>query len=74
MKITYDREADALSIIFRETTVTTQHLAEGIAVDYDGEGRLVGIEVLDAIQRFGGKDTLRQVVLEGVGLATPAPA
>jgi hypothetical protein len=37
MKISYDPEVDALSITFRETTVTTKHLAEGIAADYDGE-------------------------------------
>lgn len=67
MRISYDSEVDALSITFRETTVTTQPLAEGIAADYDSEGRLAGIEILDAIQRFGSSDTLRQVVLEGVG-------
>jgi hypothetical protein len=39
MKISYDPEVDALSITFRETTVTTKHLAEGIAADYDSEGR-----------------------------------
>ncbi len=71
MKITYDVEADALSITFRETTVTTQHVAEGIAVDYDQEGQLVGIEVLDAVRRVGGRDTLHQVVIEGLRLATP---
>ena len=38
MKISYDPEVDALSITFRETTVTTKHLAEGIAADYDSEG------------------------------------
>jgi len=69
MKIRYDQEVDALSIIFRETTVTTRALAEGIAGEYDSEGRLVGIELLDAIKRFGNADTLRQVVLEGVGPA-----
>jgi YD repeat-containing protein len=67
MKISYDPEVDALSITFRDTTVTTKHLAEGIAADYDAQGQLVGIEILDAIKRFGGKDTLRQVVLEGIG-------
>ena len=71
MKIAYDSEVDALSIIFRETTVTTKHLAEGIAADYDAQGRLAGIEILD-FQRFGDTDTLRQVVLEGVGPANPA--
>lgn len=40
MKIRYDAEVDALSIVFRETTVTTRTLAEGIAGEYDAEGRL----------------------------------
>jgi uncharacterized protein YuzE len=72
MKISYDSEVDALSIVFRETTVTTKHLGEGIAADYDSEGRLVGLEILDAVRRFGGRDTLRQVVFEGVGPSVPA--
>jgi YD repeat-containing protein len=54
MKITYDAEVDALYIQFLETTVTTEHLAEGIATDYDAEGRLAGIEILDALKRFSG--------------------
>lgn len=72
MKIAYDAQVDTLSIIFRETTVTTKHLAEGIAADYDAQGRLAGIEILDALKRFGDADTLRQVVLEGIGPAAPA--
>jgi uncharacterized protein YuzE len=71
MKISYDPEVDALSITFRETTVTTKHLAEGIAADYDASGRLAGIEVLDAVRRFGDRDTLQQVIIEGIN---PAPA
>ena len=67
MKISYDAEVDALSIIFRETTVTTQHLAEGIAADYDSQGRLAGLEILDAQKRFGGAETMRRVELGGVG-------
>ena len=69
MKITYDPEVDALYIQFLETTVTTEQLAEGIAADYDQEGRLAGIEILDALKRFGNRDILRRVVLEDVGLA-----
>jgi len=69
MKISYDPEVDALSIIFRETTVTTEHLADGIAADYDVDGRLAGIEILDASLRFGDKETLRNVVLEHLGPA-----
>jgi|GEM_PF-339750 len=69
MKISYDPEVDALSIIFRETSVTTKPLAEGVAAEYDSEDRLVGLEILDAVRRFGGRETLRQVVLEGIGPA-----
>ena len=69
MKISYDAEVDALSITFRDTTVTTKHLAEGIAADYDSEGRLAGLEILDAQKRFGGRDSVRQVQLEGVSLS-----
>ena len=67
MKISYDPAVDALSITFRDTTVTTKHLAEGIAADYDAEGKLAGIEILDVIKRSGGKEALRQVVIEGFG-------
>ena len=69
MRITYDVEVDALYIRFIETTVTTKHLAEGIAADYDAEGRLAGIEILDAVKRFGVPDVFRQVVLEDIALA-----
>lgn len=68
MRITYDREVDALSIRVKETTVTTKHLAEGIAADYDAEGRLAGIEILDAIKRLGDPTVFKQVVLEDVAL------
>ena len=71
MKIAYDQEVDALTITFRDTTVTTKHLAEGIAADYDADGRLAGIEILDAIKRFGDKETLNQVVIEGLGPSQP---
>jgi uncharacterized protein YuzE len=72
MRIRYDAEADALSIIFMETTVTTRHLAEGIAADFDQEGRLSGLEVLDAAKRLGGRDTFRKISLEGMGSPYPA--
>lgn len=71
MKIVYDQDVDALSIVFKETTVTTEHLAEGIAADYDEGGRLAGIEILDASKRFGGDETFQQVVLERVGPSRP---
>ena len=62
MRITYDLEVDALYIRFIDTTVTTHHIIECIAVDYDKNGKIAGIEVLDAIKRFGNKDVFKKVV------------
>lgn len=66
MKVSYDHEVDAISIIFRETTTTTKTLGEGIAVEYARHGRLAGIEVLDAVKRFGDAESLRHVIVEGI--------
>ena len=70
MRITYDPTVDALYIRFEEAKqVATEHLTQGIAADYDEQGNLAGIEILDALKRFGGKkDTLRRVILEEIGL------
>ena len=66
MKITYDREVDALYIRFTDTTVTTKHLEDGIALDYGAANHLAGIEILDAAQRAHNPETLRQVLFEKV--------
>lgn len=71
MRIRYDPEVDALSISFRDTTVTTQELADGIAAEYDAQHQLVGLEILDAMKRFGDPSTLQQVILEGIGPSAP---
>jgi len=68
MKITYDIEVDVFYIRFLDATVTTKHLAEGISVDYDSDGHLAGIEIIDAIKRLGNKDVFKQVILEDVAL------
>jgi uncharacterized protein YuzE len=40
MTISYDSEVDALYIGFIETSVTTKHVAEGIAVEHAADGRI----------------------------------
>ncbi|MCL5997045.1 MAG: DUF2283 domain-containing protein [Chloroflexi bacterium] len=71
MKITYDSEVDALSIVFIDTTVTTKQVAEGVAIDYAEDGRVAGIEILDALRHFGSADVLRRIEIENM---LPAPA
>jgi uncharacterized protein YuzE len=68
MRITYDSEVDVLYIRFHEATVTTKHLDDGLAADYDANGRLAGIELLDAVKRLGDKDVFKRIVLEDIGV------
>lgn len=74
MRIRYDSEVDALSVVFRETTVTTRELADGIVAEYDADDRLVGLEILDAASRLDDPTAFREIVLEGIGPAVSSPA
>lgn len=62
MKISYDSEVDALYICIKETEVSTKHLAEGIAIDYDKDGNLAGIEILDVGKRLGDMNFFRHII------------
>ncbi len=65
-------EIDIPSVVFRDTTVTTKELAEGIVGEYDAQDQLVGLEILDAGTRLGSPSMIRQVTLEGLDLS-PTP-
>jgi len=53
MRIEYSKNADALYIQLRETTTgDTMDIEEGVTVDLDEEGHIVGIEILDASERL----------------------
>ena len=52
MKVIYDRDTDALTVIFTETPVAKSDEAKpGIVLDYDTDENLVSLEILDASQR-----------------------
>lgn len=63
LEITYDHTVDALYIRFRRANVVTEHWAEGVAADFDAEGNLVGIEVLDALRRAGEDPSFANISL-----------
>ena len=65
MRITYDGKADALYIAFGEGPATVEEVAEGIALEWDGEGRLLGIEILEASKRLP-PEALRRFALEAL--------
>ena len=57
MRIEYDREIDALYIRLQEKYVAhTLEIEEGLNLDLDRNGKLVGIEVLDATERYSLAD------------------
>ena len=59
MRIEYDREADALYIQIQEKRVTkTKEIEEGVLIDFDEDGKLIGIEILDATKRFTLSDII----------------
>lgn len=57
MRIEYDREVDALYIRLQEKYVArTMELEEGLNLDLDENGKLIGLEVLDATERYSLAD------------------
>ena len=57
MKIEYDKEVDALYIRIQEKHVSrTEEVSEGVNLDFDEEGRLIGLEVLGAVERYSSAD------------------
>jgi uncharacterized protein YuzE len=49
MKTIYDPEADALYVRFTETSIfESEEVADGVVLDFDAEGRIVAIELLEA--------------------------
>jgi uncharacterized protein YuzE len=57
MKIEYDRGVDALYIRLQEKYVAkTIELEEGLNLDFDENGKLIGLEVLDATDRYSLSD------------------
>ena len=66
MKIEYDREVDALYILLRDVPpVDTADIEEGVTVDLDADGHIVGIEILDAVDRLG-RDSLLNISIENM--------
>ena len=57
MKIEYDREVDALYIRIQEKEVSqTKEVAEGINLDIDKDGKIIGLEIMGAAERYSLKD------------------
>jgi uncharacterized protein YuzE len=53
MKVTYDAGVDVLRIVFRDAPVEeSDEDKPGVILDYDAEGNIIGLEVLNASRQI----------------------
>lgn len=69
MKLTIDNTADALYLTLSEVEIQeTRQVAPGVMLDYDAEGKVVGVELL-SISKRAGKADLQRLLFETLGSA-----
>ena len=67
MKLTVDREADALYLDLDEAPAAeSEEISPGVILDYNAEGKVVGIEMLYLSKRVSA-EKLGRLQLETVG-------
>jgi uncharacterized protein YuzE len=60
MKTHYDPESDALYVRFADAAVVdSEEVRPGIVFDFDAEGRIVAVEVLEASKHLAGGTDLK---------------
>ena len=65
MRVRVDHGADAVYVNLTDRPIKdSEQVADGIIVDYDAEGRIVGVEILDASKRTNDPSVLRQFSFE----------
>jgi len=67
----YDRAVDTYYIRIQEVDVfRTEELDEGLNLDFDAGGKLIGIEILNALERYKPQELFR-VSSEALALSEP---
>ena len=64
MKVTYDPEVDVLRILFSNSPIEESDGDKpGVIIDYDKDGNLVGMEILDASKRIDNPRAVEYAVV-----------
>jgi uncharacterized protein YuzE len=68
MKVTYEPDVDVLRILFRDTPIEeSDEDKPGVIIDYDRDGTIVGLEILNASLRVENpRGVDYQVIAEGL--------
>ena len=57
MKIEYDKKADALYLAIQAKYVAkSKEIQDGVVVDFDEKGKVIGFEILDVSKRYKHSD------------------
>jgi uncharacterized protein YuzE len=65
MKVEYDQQADAMYIRLRAGDVAeSEEVRPGVVLDFDTQGQVLGIEMLDVSKRT---DNPRELAMELIG-------
>lgn len=60
MRVRMDQAADALYIRLDESAIKeSEEVSPGVVLDFDNDGRVVGIEILDVRQKLPSADLKR---------------
>ncbi|HET6889681.1 MAG TPA: DUF2283 domain-containing protein [Pyrinomonadaceae bacterium] len=63
MKVTYDPEVDVLRIVFSNVPIEeSDEDKPGVILDYDKDGNVVGLEILNASKRMENPRALEYAV------------
>jgi len=73
MKVTYDPEVDVLRILFSSAPIEeSDEDKPGVILDYDKEGNVVGMEILDASRRTENPRAMEYAIAEPPGASVGA--
>ncbi len=63
MKVIYDPEVDVLRILLSDAPIEESNADKpGVILDYDQDGNVVGLEILDASKRVGDPRAIEYAV------------
>jgi uncharacterized protein YuzE len=62
MKVRYDKTVDAMYIYAEEGNAEySEEIEEGVIIDISKEGKVIGMEILDASEKFSPKSLSRML-------------